>query len=248
MTNQKTVFHSQSQTAEGRATKKAATFWPLSACPQRRLPSLVSRRGSVRIRNRSVFGHGGQRLWSLNLGLRSLTHMARSATLSTRMSKAAQTHVNAPQDVTKFPSSPRNSGRPIGPPPPPTYPASAPSPVVTTLARPTPSKSRHPSVTARARRAPSSSKYPPLRIDTSTSEYVLDVALPVVIKPEMVTVSTAKGAKLRIVADAWHLEKDCHFEWEIVFATGDVDITSIRAKFGEEGHLVVRAGRRARKV
>ncbi|KAK7019824.1 hypothetical protein R3P38DRAFT_2782131 [Favolaschia claudopus] len=164
------------------------------------------------------------------------------------MSKAAQTHFNAAQDVSKFPSSPRNPGRPIGPSPPPTYPASAPSPVVTALARPTLSESRHPSVTARARRAPSSSKYPPLRIDTSTREYVLDVVLPVEIKPEMVTLSTLKGDKLRIVADAWHLEKDCHFEWEIVFAPGDVDMTSIRAKFGEEGHLVVRAGRRACKV
>ncbi|KAJ6588315.1 hypothetical protein B0H19DRAFT_922985 [Mycena capillaripes] len=96
---------------------------------------------------------------------------------------------------------------------------------------------------ARARRVPSSSKYPPLQISSSDTEYTLDISLPIAIQPEMVIITTAKGDKLKIVADAWHLEADCHFEWEIVFPPRDVDITSIRAKFEEQGRLTVRAGR-----
>ncbi|KAJ7337415.1 hypothetical protein DFH08DRAFT_783742 [Mycena albidolilacea] len=83
-------------------------------------------------------------------------------------------------------------------------------------------------------------------IISSTSEYTFDISLPIVIKPEMVTVTTAKGDKVKIVADAWHLEADCHFEWEIVFPPGEVDITKINAQF-EGGHLNVRAGRRSCK-
>ncbi|KAJ7253034.1 hypothetical protein B0H12DRAFT_1017707 [Mycena haematopus] len=84
-----------------------------------------------------------------------------------------------------------------------------------------------------------------MQISSSTGEYTLDIRLPIEIKPEMVTISTAKGDKLKIVADAWHLEADCHFEWEVVFAPRDVDIAGIRAKFQDGGVLTVRAGRRA---
>ncbi|KAF7366725.1 hypothetical protein MSAN_00930600 [Mycena sanguinolenta] len=83
-----------------------------------------------------------------------------------------------------------------------------------------------------------------MHISSSTSEHTLGICLPIGIKSEMVTISTAKGDKLKIVADAWHLEVDCHFEWEIVFAPCDVDITRIRAIFEDGGVLTIHAGRR----
>ncbi|KAJ6463935.1 hypothetical protein C8R45DRAFT_840662 [Mycena sanguinolenta] len=86
-----------------------------------------------------------------------------------------------------------------------------------------------------------------MHISSSTSEHTLRICLPIGIRSEMVTISTAKGDRLKIVADVWHLEADCHFEWEVVFAPRDVDVTSIRAKFEEEGILTIRAGRSARK-
>ncbi|KAJ6613605.1 hypothetical protein B0H10DRAFT_1805231 [Mycena sp. CBHHK59/15] len=82
-------------------------------------------------------------------------------------------------------------------------------------------------------------------IITSPTNYVFDLLLPVAIKPEMVTITTAKGDKLKIVADAWHLEADCHYEWQITFPPHDVDISTIRAKFDAQGRLTVSAGRRA---
>ncbi|KAJ6590963.1 hypothetical protein DFH09DRAFT_907956 [Mycena vulgaris] len=96
---------------------------------------------------------------------------------------------------------------------------------------------------ARARRVPSSSRYPPVDINASATQYTFDISLPTAIKPEMVTITTAKGDKLRIVADAWHLESDCHYEWEILFRPHDVDISAIRAKFDAQGHLTISAGR-----
>lgn len=93
--------------------------------------------------------------------------------------------------------------------PSPPCPRSCPFPVVSTLSRPSPSESRCLSLTARARRVPSSSRYPSMDIISSTSEYTFDISLPIVIKPEMVTITTAKGDKVKIVADAWHLEADC---------------------------------------
>jgi hypothetical protein len=88
---------------------------------------------------------------------------------------------------------------------------SCPFPVVSPLARPSPSDSRRPSLTARALRVPSSSRYPPIRINSSATEYTFAISLPLAIKPEMVTITTAKGDKLKVVADAWHLEADCEF-------------------------------------
>ncbi|KAF7329741.1 hypothetical protein MKEN_00237400 [Mycena kentingensis (nom. inval.)] len=101
-----------------------------------------------------------------------------------------------------------------------------PAPVVSTLPRPT--ESRRMSLTARARRVPSASQYPPLRIDSSRTAYTMELALPSSISAEMVTITTAKGDKLKIVADAWHLESDCHYEWEVVFPPKDVNFASCR--------------------
>ncbi|KAJ7896885.1 hypothetical protein B0H13DRAFT_1623656 [Mycena leptocephala] len=74
-------------------------------------------------------------------------------------------------------------------------------------------------------------------INSSATEFTPDVSLPIAIQPEMVTITTAKGDKLKIAADAWHLEANCHFELEIVFPPHDIDITSIRAKFEVQGRL-----------
>ncbi|KAJ7764555.1 biotin-protein ligase [Mycena maculata] len=112
------------------------------------------------------------------------------------------------------------------------------------MERPSPSDSRRSSLVDRARRAPSSSRYPPMRINASVAQYTLDISLPFAIKPEMVTITTAKGDKLKIVADAWNLEVDCHFEWEIEFSPNDIDFSTIRAKFDAQARLTITAGRR----
>ncbi|KAJ7924543.1 hypothetical protein B0H13DRAFT_1601575 [Mycena leptocephala] len=81
-------------------------------------------------------------------------------------------------------------------------------------------------------------------INSSATEFTLDVSLPIAIQPD---ITTTKGDKLKIFADTWHLEADCHFEREIVFPPHDIDITSIRAKFEVQGRLIVSAGRRGFK-
>jgi len=60
----------------------------------------------------------------------------------------------------------------------------------------------------------------------------------------MVTISAKRGDKLEIVADAWHMEADCHYEWQISFAPHDIDMSSVHAKFGADGHLTIDVQRR----
>lgn len=59
----------------------------------------------------------------------------------------------------------------------------------------------------RERRTPSHS--PLLHVESSPSKYSINVQLPKDIKHEMVTISVLKGDKLKVIADAWHMEKDC---------------------------------------
>ncbi|KAJ7056953.1 hypothetical protein C8F01DRAFT_992154 [Mycena amicta] len=73
--------------------------------------------------------------------------------------------------------------------------------------------------------------------------YTMELSLPSTITAEMVTISTAKGDKLRIVADAWHLESDCHYEWEVAFPPKDVNMGSLCARLDGEGRLSVKASR-----
>jgi len=61
----------------------------------------------------------------------------------------------------------------------------------------------------------------------------------------MVTISAKKGDRLAVVADAWHMEEDCHYEWQIRFAPHDIDMNSIRALFDDKGHLTINVQRRA---
>jgi hypothetical protein len=46
-------------------------------------------------------------------------------------------------------------------------------------------------------------------VSSSSTKYTLHVQLPVTIQPEMITISAQKGDKLKVVADAWHMENNC---------------------------------------
>ena len=82
----------------------------------------------------------------------------------------------------------------------------------------------------------------------------------------MVTISANKGDRLRVVAHAWHCQDDSaflfllcllfsvtetrvllgYFEWWISFPPYDVDMTAVRAGFGNEGKLTIEVLRRRR--
>lgn len=63
-----------------------------------------------------------------------------------------------------------------------------------------------PSPMDRTRRMPPSSQTPDMTLSSSTTTHTLSVMLPRSIQPEMVTISANKGDRLRVVADAWHME------------------------------------------
>ncbi|KAJ8693233.1 hypothetical protein PTI98_010472 [Pleurotus ostreatus] len=63
-------------------------------------------------------------------------------------------------------------------------------------------------------------------------------------KPEMVTVCAKRGDRLGIVADAWHLERNCHYEWEVAFPPHDADMAHVHAKFLPGGCLTIDVWRR----
>ena len=86
----------------------------------------------------------------------------------------------------------------------------------------------------------------------------------------MVTVSVRRGGRLVVVADAWHLEHDCewrsagrgilfihfvvfvfstgHYEWHVALPPREVDLGAVRARFGEDGTLVIDVPRSIRFV
>jgi len=101
-----------------------------------------------------------------------------------------------------------------------------------------------PSPTDRSRRSPPSDSCPPMVLQSTTTSHILSVTLPRVIQPEMVTVVAKKGDRLNVVADAWHMERDYHYEWHISFAAGDVDMSTARARFGQDGNLTIEVQRR----
>ncbi|KAG7089142.1 hypothetical protein E1B28_010850 [Marasmius oreades] len=98
----------------------------------------------------------------------------------------------------------------------------------------------------RSRRTAPPSNSPAMKIYSSPTTHRLQVKLPLSIQPEMVTISANKGAKLKVVADAWHLESDCHYEWLISFPPHDIDMSRIQAKFETDGHLTIDVRRRRR--
>ncbi|KAF4571709.1 hypothetical protein EYR40_008226 [Pleurotus pulmonarius] len=76
---------------------------------------------------------------------------------------------------------------------------------------------------ARAHRAPPPADAPPLQIHSTPSKHTLCVQFPqrmgAEMRPEMVTVCAKRGDRLGIVADAWHLERNCEsFFCVIAFA------------------------------
>jgi hypothetical protein len=97
---------------------------------------------------------------------------------------------------------------------------------------------------ARWRRSPSPESRPTMVIQSTLSTHTLSVVLPRAIQSEMVTVSVKKGDRLDIVADAWHMENDCHYEWQAHFAPGDADMPSVRARFAPDGKLTITVQRR----
>ncbi|GLB40719.1 hypothetical protein LshimejAT787_0805900 [Lyophyllum shimeji] len=84
-----------------------------------------------------------------------------------------------------------------------------------------------------------------MNVSSSPSKHTLHVQLPRMIQPEMITISANRGDKLKVVADAWHMENDCHYEWQISFAPRDIDMTAIHAKFEPNGHLFIDVSRLA---
>ncbi|THV06378.1 hypothetical protein K435DRAFT_815995 [Dendrothele bispora CBS 962.96] len=85
-----------------------------------------------------------------------------------------------------------------------------------------------------------------MKVFSSPTTHTLRVRLPVTIRHEMVTISANKGNKLKVVADAWHMESDCHYEWVIHFPPNDIDMSGVHAKFDADGLLSIEVRRRPR--
>ncbi|KAI6017942.1 hypothetical protein BKA83DRAFT_4315867 [Pisolithus microcarpus] len=95
-----------------------------------------------------------------------------------------------------------------------------------------------------SRRSPPPGSCPEMATQSSSTLHTFSVVLPRTILPEMITVSAKKGDRLDVVADAWHMEHDCHYGWEISFAPGDADMSTVRAKLNQDGELSIEVRRR----
>lgn len=98
--------------------------------------------------------------------------------------------------------------------------------------------------TNHSRRSPPPGSCPEMATQSSSTLHTFSVMLPRTILPEMITVSAKKGDRLDVVADAWHMEHDCHYGWEIGFAPGDADMSTVRAKLNPDGELTIEVRRR----
>ncbi|KAG6873467.1 hypothetical protein C0995_015170 [Termitomyces sp. Mi166 len=94
------------------------------------------------------------------------------------------------------------------------------------------------SPTDRARRS-SPAYFPTMEVSTTPARHTFRVQFPNTIESEMITISANKGDKLKVLADAWHMQSDCHYEWQICFAPRDVDLSAVQAKFESSGHLTI---------
>ncbi|KAG6856275.1 hypothetical protein H0H87_005960 [Tephrocybe sp. NHM501043] len=90
----------------------------------------------------------------------------------------------------------------------------------------------------RAGRSPAPA-FPSMVVMSSPARHTFRVQLPHTIESEMITISANRGDKLKIIADAWNLQNDCHYEWQINFAPRDIDLTAVQAKFEPNGYLTV---------
>jgi hypothetical protein len=102
------------------------------------------------------------------------------------------------------------------------------SPLQTTLHR---FPSRPESPLAHARRGVGSN-VPPAQVETFPTEYRLSIALPrpggAPLAPEMITIAARRGARLSVVADAWHLERDCGLPFPVPFILPLLRSSSLR--------------------
>ena len=89
----------------------------------------------------------------------------------------------------------------------------APRVSVSSMPSPMPNKTldSFPSPMDRTRRMPPSHQTPDMTLSSSPTVHTLSVMLPRSIQPEMVTISANKGDRLRVVADAWHMEGESEF-------------------------------------
>ncbi|KAF8268138.1 hypothetical protein EI94DRAFT_1728523 [Lactarius quietus] len=140
----------------------------------------------------------------------------------------------------------------------------------TAVSPPPPPPARPESPLAHARRRAAVNVPPPCIVSSDTT-HTLSIALPrpggAPLAPEMVTVSVRRGGRVVVVADAWHLEHDCervspihisiclsarrdlllfvgHYEWCVALPQREVDLGAVRARFGEDGTLVIDVPRR----
>ncbi|KZP17718.1 hypothetical protein FIBSPDRAFT_830296 [Athelia psychrophila] len=82
-----------------------------------------------------------------------------------------------------------------------------------------------------------------MHVVSTASGYTLNAQLPIDIQPEMITVSAKKGDRIAVVADVWHMETDCHYEWQIQFPH-DINMNSVRVIVGKGGQLTIHAPKR----
>ncbi|KAF6755365.1 hypothetical protein DFP72DRAFT_339529 [Ephemerocybe angulata] len=113
-----------------------------------------------------------------------------------------------------------------------------PAPAVNTPTHPSHSRTAShyeslPSPMDRSRRMPPSNHTPQMTVASTLYNYTLSVKLSSAIQPEMVTVCANKGDKLKVVADAWHMEDESHYEWQICFPPRDIDMGSVHARFDD---------------
>ncbi|KAL4262776.1 SHSP domain-containing protein [Pleurotus pulmonarius] len=156
-----------------------------------------------------------------------------SSTSSSGSSSNRSSYVPPSPTITAFHTAPTSSHPAFASPP-----LHGPSPASRALASPL----------ARAHRAPPPADAPPLQIHSTPSKHTLCVQFPqrmgAEMRPEMVTVCAKRGDRLGIVADAWHLERNCHYEWEVAFPPHDADMAHVHAKFLPGGCLTIDVWRR----
>ena len=95
-----------------------------------------------------------------------------------------------------------------------------------------------------------------MAVESPMTDHVLSVTLPHVVQLEMVTVVVKRDDRVDVVAGVWHVERDCesnillvfsfmdphhpgYYEWRICFAAGDVDMSTVRARPGQDGKLFI---------
>ncbi|KAH9030547.1 hypothetical protein EDB84DRAFT_1494011 [Lactarius hengduanensis] len=142
---------------------------------------------------------------------------------------------------TQQPSSIRNPAKPSVSPP--VSMETTRSPVQQPTAPPRPE-----SPLAHVRRGALGHNVPPVRIVSTDTMHTVSIVLPrpggAPLAPEMVTISARRGGRVAVVADAWHLEHDCHYEWRVALPPKEVDLGAVRARFGDDGTLVIDVPRR----